>query len=200
MRSRNQLLGVCALSLLLSGCALLGSGPAPLDTYSLSAPRAAEGPRRGRLQILIAEPTALKALDSERIVIMPAQGEIQYLSGAQWADRLPRVVQARLAESFQASGRFGGVGRPGEGLAIDYQIVTEVRRFQIDTASGGTTATVELSVRVLNDKTGVVRATRSFVARAPVSSGAGNAAYVEALDSAFNQAGREIVAWAVSAI
>lgn len=200
MRSTTQLLGVCALSLIVSGCALLGSGPAPLDTYSLSAPRAVEGPRRNKLQILIAEPTALKALDSERIVIMPAKGEIEYLSGAQWADRLPRVVQARLAETFQASGRFGGVGKPGEGLAIDYQIVTEVRRFQIDASSGGTAATVELAVRVLNDKTGVVRATRTFSARAPLTSGAGNAAYVNALDNAFNQVGAEIVAWAVSAI
>lgn len=200
MRSRSRLLGVCALSLVLSGCALLGSGPAPLDTYSLSAPRAVEGPRKSHLQVLIAEPTALKALDSERIVITPAKGEITYLSGAQWADRLPRVVQARLADSFQASGRFGGVGKPGEGLAIDYQVVTEVRRFQIDASGGATSASVELSVRILNDRTGVVRASKTFSARAPLGSGAGNAAYVSALDSAFNQVGAEIVAWAVSAI
>ncbi|WP_312797272.1 ABC-type transport auxiliary lipoprotein family protein [Tianweitania sp.] len=199
MRSRSRLLGVLALSLALSGCALLGSGPAPLDTYSLSAPRASEGARRGRLQVLIAEPTALKALDSERIVITPAVGEIEYLGGAQWADRLPRVVQARLAESFQASGRFGGVGKPGEGLAIDYQVVTEVRRFQIDAA--GNSAVVELFIRVLNDRTGVVRASRTFTARAPLGGGTkGNAAYVEALDKAFNQAGAEIVAWTASSI
>ncbi len=199
MRTGIHLLGVAALSLSISGCALLGGSPAPLDTYSLSAPRASEGPRRGRVQILVAEPTALKSLDGERIVIAPAPGSIEYLGGAQWADRLPRVVQARLAESFQASNRFGGVGKPGEGLAIDYQIVTEIRRFQID-ASGGSTATVELFVRLLNDRTGVVRASRSFVARAPVSSGAGNAAYINALDQAFNQAGGEIVSWAASSM
>jgi cholesterol transport system auxiliary component len=198
-------LAVGALSLLLSGCALLGGGSAPLDTYSLSAPQASEGPRRGGVQILIAEPAALKALDSERIVISPAPGAIEYLSGAQWADRLPRVVQARLAESFQSSGRFGGVGRPGEGLAIDYQIVTDVRQFQID-ASSGSTAVVELSVRILNDRTGVVRASRTFVGRAPVGSASragstvGNDAYINALDAAFQQAGSEIVRWAASAI
>nr|WP_250157362.1 ABC-type transport auxiliary lipoprotein family protein [Tianweitania aestuarii] len=183
----------------LSGCALLGSGPAPLDTYTLSAPRASEGARRGRLQVLIAEPSALKALDSERIVITPGVGAIEYLSGAQWSDRLPRVVQARLAESFQASGRFGGVGKPGEGLAIDYQVVTEVRRFQVDTASNS--AVVELFIRVLNDRTGVVRASRTFTAMAPLGGGTqGNAAYVQALDNAFNQVGAEIVAWTASAI
>lgn len=191
--------GVVALSTLLSSCALLGAGPAPLDTFSLSAPRAAEGPRRSRIQILIAEPTALKALDSESIVIAPAPGEVEYLGGAQWADRLPRVVQARLAEGFQKSGRFGGVGKPGEGLAIDYQIITDIRRFQIDVA-GGRVASVELFVRVLNDKTGVVRASRTFSARVPVAGGTGNGAYTTALDRAFGQVGSEIVAWAASSI
>ena len=199
MSSRRRLLGVCTLSLWLSGCALLGSGTAPLDTYALSAPRTVEGARRSRVQVLIAEPSALKALDSERIVISPEPGAIEYLSGAQWADRLPRVIQSRLAEGFQASGRFGGVGKPGEGLAIDYQIVTEIRHFQID-ASGGANARVELYVRLLNDRTGVVRASRTFTAGAPLVGTLGNEAYVAALDAAFQKVGSEIVSWAASAI
>lgn len=199
MKSKRQLAGLLGLSLLLSGCALLGSGPAPLDTFSLATPPVAEGPRRARMQILVAEPTALKALDGERVVISPAPGSIEYLSGAQWADRLPRLVQLKLADAFQQSGRFGGVGKPGEGLAIDYQVVTEVRRFGIETF-GVSGAVVELNVRLLNDRTGVVRATRTFTARAPLGTGAGNAAYVSALDAAFSQAGADIVSWAASSI
>src|SRR5690606_5385665 len=122
--------------------------------YELTAPDPASTGRRSGSQILVAEPTALKALDSENIVIKPSPAVIQYLSGSQWADRLPRIVQARLAETFQRSGRIG-VGRPGEGLAIDYQLIIDIRSFEIR-LDGGDRADIELYVRILNDRTGVV--------------------------------------------
>jgi cholesterol transport system auxiliary component len=188
------------LSLGLSGCALFpGGGPAPLDTFELSAPSGPERAAVSKRQVLIAEPSALKALDGENIVIKPAPGVIQYLKGAQWADRLPRIVQARLAEAFQRSGSFAGVGKPGEGLAIDYQVIAEIRAFEIQ-LQGSSQAEVELFVRVLNDRNGVVRASRSFKASAPVSAGGGNNAYVEALDRAFGQAAIDIVTWTDSLI
>jgi len=195
--SRNVIVGVIASSLL-SGCALLGGGTEPLDTYVLTAPIAAPAaPARSRTQILVGEPTALKALDGENIVIKPSAGSIQYLKGAQWADRLPRVVQSRLAEAFQSSGRFGGVGKPGEGLAIDYQVIVEIRAFEIRLDGGR--ADVELMVRILNDRNGVVRASRVFNATTPTRGG-GNDAFVAALDAAFARAAGEIVAWTASTI
>ena len=198
LSSGKLIAGIAALSVLLSGCALLGGGSNPLDTYELTAPAAGDGKSRSRRQILIAEPSALKALDGQSIVITPSPGVIQYLKGAQWADRLPRIVQARLAETFQRSGEFGGVGKPGEGLAIDYQILVEVRAFDVRVAQGGR-AHVELFVKILNDRNGVVRASKTFVNEAPLA-GAGNDAYIAALDSAFNQAAAEIVDWTDSLI
>jgi len=186
------------LACTLAGCAALpGGGPAPLDTFELSAASVNSG-SRSRRQILIAEPAALKAFDGQNIVIKPADGSIQYLKGAQWADRLPLIVQARLAETFQRSGRFAGVGKPGEGLAIDYQVITEIRAFDVQVA-GGQKAVVELFVRLLNDRTGEVRAAQSFTASAPVS-GSGNQAYVSALDRAFGDAAAQIVNWTGTAI
>ena len=189
---------VALLAGLLSGCALVGGGPAPLDTYELTAPGERDSGKRGGTQILIAEPIALKALDGVNVVVRPADGSIQYLKGAQWADRLPRIVQARLADAYQKSGAFGGVGKPGEGLAIDYQILVEVRAFDVRVAQGGR-AHVELFVKILNDRNGVVRASKTFVNEAPLA-GAGNDAYIAALDSAFNQAAAEIVDWTNSLI
>jgi len=202
LRVKRSVRLVASLALLtasLPGCALLpGGGPAPLDTYELSASSPDLSARKRHTQILVAEPTALKSLDGQNIVIQPAPGVIQYLKGAQWADRLPKIVQARLAESFQRSNVFGGVGKPGEGLAIDYQVIVEVRDFHV-MVGGGDRADVELFVKILNDRNGAVRASRTFAAQAPVS-GAGNKAYVDALDRAFAQVERDIVAWSVSAI
>jgi cholesterol transport system auxiliary component len=186
------------LATMASGCALIGGGTPALDTYELSAPSAPKARGKSSSQILIAEPGALKALDGENIVIKTGPGSIQYLKGAQWADRLPLVVQARLAESFQNSGAFGGVGTPGEGLAIDYQVVAELRSFEIR-VDGGSRADVEIFVRILNDRNGVVRAAKVFKATAPVS-GSGNEAYRDALNAAFDQAGAEIVAWVDSLV
>ena len=198
MRSGRFLSGAALLTLALSGCAVLpGGGPAPLDTYELSAPAPDVGRSRRGTQVLIAEPSALKSLDGQNIVITPAPGVIQFLKGAQWADRLPKVVQARLAESFQRSGSFGGVGKPGEGLAIDYQVIAEIRAFQIDVGQGNR-ADVEIFVKVLNDRNGVIRASRTFEATAPVGGGTGNDAYLRALDSAFGEVATEIVRWSVS--
>lgn len=192
----------CAFAaLLLPGCAALpGGGPAPLDTYDLTSRSAveAQGPRRARTQVLVAEPTALKVLDGVNVVIRPSAGAIEFLGGAQWADRLPRIIQARLVEALQATGRLGGVGKPGEGLAIDYQVVTDVRAFEIR-LDGGARAEVELYVKVLNDRNGVVRASRPFRASVPVA-GTGNDAYVAALDNAFAQASRDVVNWTLGSI
>lgn len=179
--------------LVLSGCAVLGGGSKPLDTFELTAASPASHARAARRQVLVAEPTALKALDSESIVIKPSPKSIQYLGGAQWADRLPRIVQAKLAETLQRSGRFAGVGRPGDGLAIDYQILTDIRSFEVR-LDGGARAEVELYVQVLNDRNGVVRASRLFTAAAPVS-GQGADAFVAGLDGAFHKAALEIVDW-----
>ncbi|MER8955724.1 ABC-type transport auxiliary lipoprotein family protein [Mesorhizobium sp. M0045] len=181
------------LALSLASCAALPGGrPAPLDTFELSAP-SLEARARSRRQILIAQPSALKALDSQNIVIKPSPRSIQYLKGAQWADRLPMIVQARLAETFQRSGSFTGVGKPGEGLAIDYQVIVEIRSFEVR-VDGGEHAEVELFVRLLNDRNGEVRASKTFSAIAPVS-GNGNQAYVGALDAAFGDAAGQIVRW-----
>lgn len=190
--------GAALLAIALAGCAALpGGGPAPLDTFELSAP-SVDARSHSRRQILIAQPSALKALDSQNIVIKTSARSIQYLKGAQWADRLPQIVQARLAETFQRSGSFAGVGKPGEGLAIDYQVIVEVRSFEVR-VDGGQHADVDLYVRLLNDRNGEVRAAKSFTATAPVS-GTGNQAYVAALDAAFGDVAKQIVRWTDSAI
>ena len=83
-------------------------------------------------------------------------------------------------------------------MLIDYQIIVEVRTFEIS-VNGGARANVELFVRILNDRNGVVRASRTFEASAPVV-GDGNDDYVGALDQAFGQTALEIVEWTDSLI
>ena len=190
-----QAAAIMAVLALLSGC---GAGKASSDTFALSAAAEIAGPSARNRQILVPEPTALKALDSEQVVIRVTPSEIQYLSQARWNDRLPKMVQSKLVEAFENTGKLGGVGRPGEGLAIDYQVVTDIRAFDIQ-ASGGNHAHVEISVKILNDRNGTVKAQQVFSADA-AASGADNASFIAALDVAFAKATAEIVGWTLKSI
>ncbi len=188
---------IAALLLALSVSACASSKK--LDTFDLSSasPDVSSPKKQGR-QILIAAPSALKALDGENIVVRSGLNSISFLKGAQWADRLPNIVQSRLVQAFESTGRLGGVGRPGEGLAIDYQVISDIRTFNINVSSGRI-AIVEIAIKILNDKNGTVRSARVFRATSPVS-GEGNASYIAALDRAFDSASSDIVTWTLSVI
>ncbi len=183
------------LAALLSGC---GSKPSN-DTYDLSASVKASGPLMKGKQILIPPPTALQALDSNLIVIRVSPSEIQYLGKAQWSDKLSRMVQSKLVEAFENTGKLGGVGVPGQGLAIDYQVVTDIRSFEIDAAGGQKSAAVEISVKILNDRTGTVKAQSVFRKVVPVTGGS-NPDFVRGLDAAFAGVTAEIVDWVLRSL
>lgn len=194
----KNLLASFSVLALLSGCAALGGTEATSDTYELAASNVdgAQSVRSGA-QILITEPTALKALDSENIVIETAPLTIQYLDEAQWSDRLPRVIQQKLASAFESSERFAGVGLPGQGLGIDYQVITEIREFGIDATSN--IAEVRISVKLLDDRTGGVVGNRVFSVETGAGSGSA-AGYVAALNRAFAEVSEEIVVWVTTQI
>lgn len=186
------------IAVLAAPLAACGGGQARNDTFGLFATAEVDGPSARNRQILVPQPSALKALDSEQIVIRPSPSEIQYLAQSQWSDSLTRIVQAKLVQAFESTGRVGGVGKPGEGLAIDYQVMTDIRAFEVQT-SGANTAVVEISVRLLNDRNGTVRAQRVFRATAPVR-GSANTAFVAALDAAFATVTADIVGWTLKTI
>lgn len=199
MRLRRLLSMTALVPALGLGLAACGS-KAVNDTFDLTASVseiATPASARNR-QLLVADPSALKALDSEQILVRVSGAEIQYLSQSQWSDRLTRVVQSKLVEAFENTNRLGGVGKPGQGLAIDYQLITDVRAFEIS-AEGADRGVVEISAKLLNDRNGTVRAQRVFRAEVP-SSGTDNAAYVAALDRAFARVTADIVAWTLQSM
>ncbi|WP_253378321.1 ABC-type transport auxiliary lipoprotein family protein [Notoacmeibacter sp. MSK16QG-6] len=193
---RFRLLILAALVALVPGCALVGGGSPELDTFGLTAPDP-ETRRSTRRQILLPEPSAVKALDGQNIVVMTSPTMVTYLEGAQWSDRLPLLVQSKLLQSFEMAG-IAGVGTPGEGLAIDYQLITDIRAFEIR-ASGPESAYVEISVRLLNDRNGQVIRQAAFDAEVAVV-GSGSDAYANTLNLAFEDVAKRIVSWALGLI
>jgi cholesterol transport system auxiliary component len=195
----KRFLSIIAVAAALSGCAGLPGFSTPNDTFAMTSPPAAPAvPAARRRQLLIQEPSALKLLDSEQIVVRVSDSEVQYLTNSQWNDRLPRIVESKLIEAFENTGQLGGVGRSGDGLAIDFQLLTNIRSFEV-LAYGSPRANVELSLRLINDRDGTVIAQRVFTGSAPVA-GTGNETYVRSLDAAFNSIVPEIIAWTMQSI
>lgn len=198
LKTTKSLLGLCTAAFVLSGCALLRGQEAPRETYELTAPQSFEGVRGGtQAQILIKAPSALKSIDSDRIVVRPSPKVVTYLAGAQWTDSVPRMVQSKLVAAFENSGRTGATAQPGDGLVIDFQLVSELREFGISQASNS--ANIEISVKLLSDRTGKVVRSKVFRISRPAA-GTTPDAYVEAIDAAFDALARDLIGWVTGAI
>jgi cholesterol transport system auxiliary component len=189
-------LAVVGLAMSLAGCASGLAGivtKAPATAYDLAA--ANDFPRRpphARGQLVVVEPSALSPLDGESILVRPVPGEAAQLAGAQWQDRLPRLVQSRLLQSFENANRLRTVGRPSDKIATDFTLLTELRAFEISAADGG--AVVEVAVKIVNEHSGRIIAARVIRAAVPVQSLEGPAA-VAALNEAFVKAATQVVLW-----
>lgn len=191
-------IAICTATLL-SSCSSLLSKPAP-DTYDITAPTTFPNLKgKSRAQILILEPSALKVLDSDQIVIKPNAATVQYLAKSQWADRVPKVVQAKLIETFENTDRVKAIAKPGEGLVIDYQIVSNVRAFQANVVNGTSKAQVAISVKLVSDRTGKVVRSNVFNEVVPLSS-TDPLDVVTAIDAAFDKVARDIVAWTYAGV
>ena len=176
-------------SALLAGCAAM-LPQTPNAIYDLTAPGDITPPR-GDLQILVGKPTAVQALDSNRIAARPSVAEYAYLPGAVWSDTLPNLIQARLMQTLQNSGRVRAAALPGQGLLIDYQLVVDIRAFEFNGEAG----IVEFAVKVMDESNGRVLRSRVFRHAVQVAA-TDNANVVVALDAAMDAAFLEITSWA----
>jgi cholesterol transport system auxiliary component len=186
--------GALGLSSAVASLAAACGGSPPPATFDLAPRRVFAGSFGGRAAIVVPEPSAIFATDSERIVVRSRSGELAYLPRAQWADRLPRLVQTRIVQSFENAGRTN-VGRPGDRLAAPLALQIDIRLFEVQEDSR--TAVIEFAAKMIASGAGQVRATRMFSARAPVASidGAGAAA---ALEQALDQVLGALIGWAAA--
>ena len=190
--TRRSVLSALGLGALVAGCA----NNTPSAYYSLTAAdlSGAAG-RSSRVQVLVAPPRALKALDTSYIAVVDQGPVYSYFPKSAWADTLPNVVQAKLQETLQNTGRLRGVGLPGDGLLIDYQLQTEIRAFELQ-VGGASRGVVEISARIVNDRNGRTVATKVFRAATPAG-GASVDKAVEAMNASADRVFAEMATWTI---
>lgn len=169
----------------------------PKSTFSASLPRV-------QRQIVVQEPTATAAVNTDQIAIQPTPLQVQYLPRARWVDRAPLIVQALLVESYENSGKVAAVGRSTVGLRADYVVVPDLREFQgmvISDAEGNQTIKVEvrINIKIIDEFEDKIIASDSFQEYVIATSDQ-TPELVKSFDEALGRTMRDAVEWSVRKI
>jgi phospholipid/cholesterol/gamma-HCH transport system substrate-binding protein len=173
-----------------------GGTPVQKTTYDLQALQS-KGPAAKTIkgQFSIPEPTAVTMLETQRMLFSPAS-VVPEFAEFMWADTIPKLLQARLIESFEnydiahAPLHATDVGQP------DFQLLIDVRHFRIEMESGPQ-AQIGLSARMVA-KDGKVIASRLFEDSEKFEKLEPQAA-ITAFDAAFGRIAGGMIAWTVQA-
>lgn len=173
-----------------------GGAPAQKITYDLRAPQSL-GPANKTFkgQLAVPEPTAVAMLQTQRILFSPAK-EYPGFADAIWADSIPKLIQARLIDSFENYDIAHAPLRATDIGQADFQLLIDVRYFRI-AGDAEPAAEIGLSARLV-DKEGKVTASRLFEESERLDRIEPPAA-VAAFNEAFGRIAKEMIAWTLKA-
>ncbi|TNE57794.1 MAG: hypothetical protein EP340_07480 [Alphaproteobacteria bacterium] len=139
-------------SLLLPGCgsiSLVKPTPAA-DIYDIAhMPVTAGELAPAQWRLVVEEPLADRSINTDRILIKPALHDVQYVASARWSDRVPDLVHSHLVTAFEDTNLITSVGREISGLRRDFELKSEIRKFQIETFKGKPRVVVEISAKLV---------------------------------------------------
>jgi phospholipid/cholesterol/gamma-HCH transport system substrate-binding protein len=186
------------LDSIVAGIEKMTGGTAPQKiTYDLRAPRNFSAPVKAiKGQLALPEPSAVAMLETQRMLFSPAKDDPDFAEFL-WADSIPKLLQARLIESFENYDIAQAPLRAADLGQTDYQLLIDVRRFHVETASQPA-AQIALSARIL-DKSGKIVASHLFEQSERLDRIEPQAA-VSAFEEAFGRLAKEVVAWTVQSL
>lgn len=183
--------------LALAGCALLAGGDRQSTTIYAPQVRVQADPAWPQVdwQLSIAKPSAARLVDSPRINVRPAPGELEVYRGAAWSQPATDLLEGTLLRGFEDSGRIGAVARIAAGIRSDYKLTTDLRRFEADYRGGDTpAATIELNAKLIHSLDQRVVAARTFMVAEPAAS-ADIPSVARAFEAALDQVAGELIGW-----
>ena len=167
-----------------------------LAVYDLAAPKFGLDIKVPHGQLVIPEPTAVVALDTQRILLRPREGAIVPVEGAQWSDTIPKLVQSKIIQSFE-NANYLEAGRPTDAFTANHLLLLDIRTFQVS-SSGDGAAEVELSAKLMSNS-GEFVAAKLFRSESPCPATDALAA-VKALNQAFGAVSTDVVLWTLQTL
>jgi phospholipid/cholesterol/gamma-HCH transport system substrate-binding protein len=144
------------------------------------------------IQLTVAEPTSLIVFESRKIPIRPSGDEDSTFANAELSDSIPKLVQARIIQTFENAGLLRAVARPTDNVTADYQLVIDIRKFQI-LRREESIAEVAFAAKIVSAQGRIIEA-RLFQAGVPAKTLTAPAA-AAALDEAFGKCATDLVLW-----
>ncbi len=173
------------------------TAPPAKITYDLPALKNQGPPGKTiSVQWAIPEPSAVAMLETQRFLFSPAQ-DYPGFAEAIWADSLPKLLQARLIESFENYDLAHAPLRMADDGQTEFQLLIDVRRFRV-AVDAKPTAEIALSARIV-DKNGKVVTARLFEEREKFDQLAPSEA-VAAFSEVFGRIAKSMIAWTVEAL
>lgn len=187
----------------LPGCTALASlnqAAEARDVYDLRPVTVDVPGGRSARSLMVLEPTAAAAINSDNILIRPSPLAVAYLPAVRWSDDVPLLVQSLLVKSLAGTGRIGFVGPQGAGPVPDMVLITRIDRFGADIRADGVIETgVTIDATVLRDRDQRVMGTRMFGAATMMSSDLAPD-IVQGIQSAIDAILPELVPWVISRV
>lgn len=196
--SRSAVLAV-AVCCGLAGCGVLG-GTKDASTIYAPDPRVQADPAWPTVdwQLSLSHPEAARMVDSLRIAVRPTPGELQVYKGANWAKTPTEQLEDTVLRALEDSGKIPAVARQGSGIAADYKLVMDLRRFEADYAGNAVpSAVVEANVKLLHAPDQDVVASRTFLASTPAGT-TDVASVTVAFSQALGRIGADIAGWTLT--
>lgn len=178
-----------------TGCSVLGS-KTPTSIYA-PQPTLTTDPAWPTVswQLAITHPQAARMLDSLRIAVRPTPGELEVYKGASWAKTPTEQVEDTVLRALEDSHKIRAVARQGTGVAADYTLLMDLRRFE--GVYGGATvpsATIEINVKLLHATDQAIVASTTFLQAVPAS-GTDTASVAQAFGTALGAIAHDIAGW-----
>lgn len=193
---RKTILLLAALALLAACGSLIPVPTGPSNLYTLS-PKSTFRTDLPTVdwQLVIEEPLAAGGLNSASIAFKPSPLEIRYFKDVRWTERVPRMVQTLLVESFENSGTIIAVGRQAIGLRADYSLLTEIREFQAEKMGGGRIR-IRINAKLVQQPRQNIVQSRNFET-VIADSGSSMSTTIAAWDEALGRTLKDIVEWTI---
>jgi phospholipid/cholesterol/gamma-HCH transport system substrate-binding protein len=172
-------------------------GPDSDKVYDVVAPKDFTEPvKQLKGQVSVPLPTAIFQVDTQNIIFRQTDSDAPLPAGPRWSDNLTRLLQARIAQTFENAG-YGASFSQNADVTGDYKLLIDIRTFQI-VLSPKPTAEVSFSAKI-TDANGKILAAKIFGVNEAAASGE-PAQAVAAINEAFASAARDLVAWSVDAL
>lgn len=131
LRSISLLLALLFMALLLANCGGLTRSDKPVTHTWMLMPleQSVQGSSSEPVTSVVVSVVVVPGLDTDRILTLSEDAELNYFAAARWADHIPEMLESLTGRTLQASGNFDVISNHVGGGHEDCDLRLEVQEF-----------------------------------------------------------------------